>query len=705
MYTNIKLNYNSKTMSITTELEKLISQNFNPNLFKPGFATRIGLRNAEQLKNEIPIVGISNHLREMWNEKRNIVGFLKAGAGAGKSLTMPPFLQYTFNTDVVLVVPLVSIVESVIRNITKFYDNYVLGQNLAYYTGKKDSTGVRTKVEPGITVMTMGIALQMIPETIFGDGASPNVLFIIDEFHNRSSNDIYICVRRFLQKIYNDESVAVVFMSATIDIDRTIEYFRQSFEQSSHKKNVTEESYGLANFDHCIMEVMGQQNSQRLLKFLETDADNIYERSLAFIKRCKTDTKSEEYKFLTEKSAKNVLIFISGAREFDEAAAYFNQHRSELPEFIIVKSTSQTHREGTGNTHLLNIDINIKPFLILFATDFLQEGVTIKNMGIVIMTGHTKKDYYNIFTKNVTVTEHLPTKFSLIQQEGRAGRDNPGVALKLMTEDVYDMLPQSMGAVTAGNLDYYTLSLAETSPSSLTDGIMPELDPVNATILLDSISRLFIWNLIDIKMRITNTGKAVKNISVARLSVKEAYIVILAVRYDVPLQLVVIMNLLIKMTQAKGKLPGGKGDEKQTSFRRLFERTLEIYTSEDAPVFDELDTEYVNIITALNAINIKLEYETQVLNYIKVYKEKLFDSFITIYSTAYHEFTYTYKDRLKKFSLPNNQLFSVEDLKKHHLGPNYKNPKNDDKLFSVGLKALTLANGYTKIVPEAVNDI
>lgn len=379
---------------------------------------------------------------------------------------------------------------------------------------------------------------------------------------------------------------------------------------------------------------------------------------------------------------------------------FFNKHRDKLPSFTIVKSTSATHRNGTGNTRLINSTERTGGFLLICTTNVFEAGITVEDGDIVMATGYNFRDYYMPLLGEDVVIPSIPTKSSLIQQIGRAGRKNPGVSLILMQEETYEKLWTNIGAITTNNIDYIVLNMALSNPKNLREMLFPNVDPVNLQSLLDSMLSLFMWRMIDSKFKITQLGRTIMEIFTARLTVRESISVVLAMQYNFPIQLVVLINLYLSWSKTKGRVPSMDGLGSLESFRIIFEKAINTYGGFGFYI-EEIEKTYVDILSRIDNLGLVLTSEKEIIENIKLHKESLYKKAKSIYSTVYFEYILTYSERDSAYILPNNIKFKLDQLRKHHLGRDFKTPTEGSHLLATGLNKIKIPNKHI-IIPVAV---
>lgn len=290
-------------------LLKSLPEGIRPKLLIPGNLSRIGYNtNKNELDDYVPILAIGEHIRSQWGRTKKSITLLLSGTGTGKSLTLATFLRAAFDnlTEVIIGEPQITIVENVTQKIDMLYPEYTLGINFGQVTGNTESN-IRAS-EPGIHAMTTGVMVQFLQNADFGDGDTPAYIFILDEAHNRTSGFVYACIEIIMGKIANGENIAVVFTSATLDVENMKSSLRNSMAATDMKKAPTEEHFGLDSLENSVIEVLGDPNGQRLERYLMRDVDDIFPVCLEFLIQCKMNKSSDEYRTLNKNS--NVLLFL-----------------------------------------------------------------------------------------------------------------------------------------------------------------------------------------------------------------------------------------------------------------------------------------------------------------------------------------------------------------------------------------------------------
>lgn len=164
----------------------------------------------------LPVMALRKKIVEKIMENR--VTLIVGETGCGKSSQVPQFLLEENMAPILCTQPRRFAVVAVARMVAKARNSEVGGE-VGYHIGHSKLLSERSK----IVFKTAGVLLDEMREK--GSKALEYKVIILDEVHERSveSDLVLVCVKQFMLRDYD---LRVVLMSATADIARYRDYFK-----------------------------------------------------------------------------------------------------------------------------------------------------------------------------------------------------------------------------------------------------------------------------------------------------------------------------------------------------------------------------------------------------------------------------------------------------------------------------------------------
>lgn len=274
-----------------------------------------------------------------------------------------------------------------------------LGQAVGY----KIRFGDHTAPDTYIKVMTDGILLAEIQNDRL---LRQYDTLIIDEAHERSLNIDFLLgyLRQLLPK---RRDLKVIITSATIDPER----FSRHFD------------------DAPMLTVSGRTYPVDVL-YRPVKSDDPEEED-----RQQTQAIVDAVKELSERSASDVLVFLSGEREIREAAEELrNHHPTETEILPLYARLSAAEQARIFQPHSRR--------RIVLATNVAETSLTVPGIKYVIDTGYARISRYSARTKVQRLPIEAISQASADQRKGRCGRMSEGVCIRLYSEQDFLSRPQ-----------------------------------------------------------------------------------------------------------------------------------------------------------------------------------------------------------------------------------------------------------------------
>ncbi|KAK9417880.1 putative P-loop containing nucleoside triphosphate hydrolase protein [Seiridium unicorne] len=292
-----------------------------------------------------------------------------------------------------------------------------LGTEVGYSIRFEDVTSAATKIK----FLTDGL---LIREALVDPLLSRYSVIMVDEAHERSiSTDILLGLLKKILK--RRPELRVIISSATLQA----EDFLAFFSDTSEEKASSGTSNGRAG---SIISLEGRTYPIDIL-YLEVPTEDYVERAISTV-----------FDIHTKEPDGDILVFLTGREEIDNAVEAISERAAELPpggNSILVLplyaglSTEQhmyVFDEAPENTRK-----------VIVSTNIAEASVTIDGIVYVIDSGFVKLRAFDPKTGIETLTATPVSKASASQRAGRAGRTRPGKCFRLYTEEHFQALPDA----------------------------------------------------------------------------------------------------------------------------------------------------------------------------------------------------------------------------------------------------------------------
>jgi ATP-dependent helicase HrpB len=334
----------------------------------------------------------------------------------------------------------------------------------------------RMSAKTRILVVTEGVLARMILD----DPELPGIAAVLfDEFHERSlDGDFGLALALDVQGALRPD-LRLLVMSATIDGARVARLLGDAPVVTSEGRRFPVD-----------------------IRYRERAADMRIDEAVARAVR----------EALVEESG-SVLAFLPGQREIERAA---EQLAGRVPDNVDVVPLF-------GNLDSRTQDAAIRPApagrrKVVLATSIAETSITIDGVRVVIDSGLARLPRYEPATGLTTLETVRASKASAEQRAGRAGRTEPGVAVRLWHAGQWASLPdQNPPEILAADLTGLVLDCAAFGVSD--PATLAFLDPPPGPALAEARGLLTDLGAIDSEGRLTEAGGAMRKLALpARLA-------------------------------------------------------------------------------------------------------------------------------------------------------------------------------------------
>ncbi|XP_071718956.1 DExH-box ATP-dependent RNA helicase DExH8-like [Rutidosis leptorrhynchoides] len=380
---------------------------------------------SENFKN-LPIMSLRSKIVEKIMENR--VTLIVGETGCGKSSQVPQFLLDENIEPIICTQPRRFAVVAVAKMVAKAR-NCVTGGEVGYHIGHSKVMSASSK----IIFKTAGVLLEEIREK--GINALKYKVIILDEVHERSveSDLVLVCVKQFLIK---NSGLRVVLMSATADITRYKEYFREL------GRDERVEVLGIPSSSQHTLYQRRVSYLDQVVELLEMSSESIS------LKYCSGSSPSESEANMNEEVHKlihNLVIHIhKNEPDMEKSILIF------LPTYYALEQqwTTLSRYSSDFKIHILHSSIDTEQALnamriwkshrkVILATNIAESSVTIPKVAYVIDSCRSLQVYWDAKRKSESSEIVWVSESQAEQRRGRTGRTCDGVVYRLVTESFF----------------------------------------------------------------------------------------------------------------------------------------------------------------------------------------------------------------------------------------------------------------------------
>jgi HrpA-like RNA helicase len=470
---------------------------------------------------------------------KNRVLILKSTTGSGKSTVLPPEFYEQVNSGKIVCCtqPRILNAISIPKQIIPYFANasipLELGKNVGFQTGF-----ISQKIKnSGIVYMTIGVLYMHL--TLLDDESLMKrySCIFIDEAHERSVllDCVMYLLKEFLTRnIATTSCPFVVIMSATIDTEIYDAYF--GVKNSFH---VEGETYPITK------------------NFLVTESRNLIKTIIdTVIEYHKNDKEPGKYR--------DILVFVPGIGEINKLkTALYAEYKKDpelykrpiLPIEVTSDSVKRNPYEIFAEIETLRMKMGDKVYKpvrrVFFGTNVTETGITISSLSTVIETGFYNSSEFYPLVESQSLMKKPVTQSMMLQRCGRVGREAPGTAYILYTEDVYKKLdPIQQPDIIKESVTDFLLSLAiqqikkfptliDTITNYIDNNTKAKVDINNINLLTQpssdnihfSMNKLYYYGAIDLDCNVTPLGIIFNRISSVPIEI--ARMILFGFLYDV----------------------------------------------------------------------------------------------------------------------------------------------------------------------------
>ncbi|KAJ0589881.1 putative RNA helicase transcription factor C3H family [Helianthus annuus] len=383
---------------------------------------------SENFRN-LPIMSLRSKIVEKIMENR--VTLIVGETGCGKSSQVPQFLLEESIEPILCTQPRRFAVVAV-ANMVATARNCVIGSEIGYHIGHSRVMSSSSK----IIFKTAGVLLEEMREK--GMDALKYKVIILDEVHERSveSDLVLVCLKQFLIK---NSGLRVVLMSATADITRYKEYFRDlgrgervevlgipsSAQHTLYQRRVS--------YLEQVVELLGMSSESLSLKYCSGSSPDTSEATL----KEEVHTLIHNLVLYIHKNEpdmeKSILIFLPTYQALEQQWLNLNRVRSAFKIHIL-------HSSIDTEQALNAMSISKSHRKVILATNIAESSVTIPKVAYVIDSCRSLQVYWDANRKTETSEIVWVSESQAEQRRGRTGRTCDGEVYRLVTEPFFGQL-------------------------------------------------------------------------------------------------------------------------------------------------------------------------------------------------------------------------------------------------------------------------
>ena len=462
--------------------------------------------------------------------KNNQVVLLTMGTGAGKTVMMPKLMMhyYAYQKKVAITIPRKAITESAAIYGAETLD-CELGNQVGYqHGGEKKYVSLNTR----LLYTTDGTIKAKITTT--DPDLSEYHCIIIDEAHERNVNiDVLFSLLKDLCK--RRPEFRLVIMSATVDTNVFKVYFEKNGLTFKHYHVPVQDKFSIDKI--FLKKQIGKKDSPL---YIQKYVDQIL----------KVTTEGD------------VIVFVYSLTPANTIIKYLEQNRSKYsgnPVFIPYAGSSNKYQKDLATT---KDDETGKPYYmtqgytrcVVITTPALESSFTAPGKMVYVIDSGLATDVWYDPVKFAYVSDNVyAPQSSIVQRQGRTGRNCSGQAYMMYTKELFDSLPEYADPLilksdlTSDILSIMNLPSIRTLPRAL-HFMSNMITPPTVESIESGIKLLYNYSLLSSKGTITEFGKTV--VQLGRLGPELSRMVLVSYYYNCMEDIILLAAMMIS-TQKK----------------------------------------------------------------------------------------------------------------------------------------------------------
>ncbi|PSW04651.1 ATP-dependent helicase HrpB [Photobacterium lipolyticum] len=419
---------------------------------------------------QLPIDAVLSSLLNELETRSQLI--LKAPPGAGKSTRLPlAILQNRcFNGRIVMLEPR----RLAARNIAGYLAS-LLGERVGQTVGLRVRGETKISKETRLEIVTEGVMTRMLQQDPELEGID---LLIFDEFHERSVHaDTALALALEVQEALRDD-LKLLVMSATLDADALIGLLPDAgYIESEGRCFPVEYRYKTLNDSY-------QQSD-----------------GFAFVNSC-----AREILKLLDSESGSMLVFLPGAGEIKRLAELL---ADKVGANIMVSPLYGQLNISQQQQAIAPAPSGLRK--VVLATNIAETSLTIEGIRLVVDCGLERIAQWDPKTGISRLEQVRIAQSSAEQRAGRAGRLEPGICLRLYSEEMLSRQPATpQPEILRADLTSLAMELAQWGCQDAGDLCWLDLPPAQA--LAQACRLLQQLGAMDERFQLTETGQQIQSL-------------------------------------------------------------------------------------------------------------------------------------------------------------------------------------------------